>query len=60
MQVGRIARMTTGCTTYSDEETKRRPDMGAGSSNDSVMRTYETTSLVRPLVGAVNRSFSLQ
>ncbi len=52
--------MTTVCTKYSDEETKRRPDMRAGPSNYSVMRTYETTSLVRRLVGAFRRSFTLQ
>ena len=46
--------MTTVRMMYRDEETRRRPGMGARPSNDVVMRTYETTSLVmlRPLVSA--------
>lgn len=46
--------MTTVRMMYRDEETRRRPGIGARPSNDVVMRTYETTSLVmlRPLVSA--------
>jgi len=45
--------MTTVRMMYRDEETRRRPGIGARPSNDVLMRTYETTSLVvlRPLVG---------